>query len=459
MVNVRNTLIVCTSPRPDGRDVASTTYILPLHSPHKRTTMGKRLQGAALRSKKRQKALTEKLQEEQAEQVARQSVVDQSDKELFVLDTKGDHVPSTPRPSPFQRTGSKKSKETVWSNRERRDIENLLKRHSKEELASMAADGQRLFDKTNHLRTHGIRKSKTPPKTFDLWGDAKSLQSGKQKDEKKKALKGEKSSANLHDSKRANMVAVDVARGGQSYRPDPVEHQSVLREALNVEERRDKAEIEKNAPLSPGMSEATKAILLADSDSSDDEEGEGQSEGANDESKMVFHKQKGKLTRAQRNKQKRVRQEERERLDVKREQERERQVFQIKRLRKEVKLAEEQQKERLEEKRKRVEEKASEKKGSRIEKEVSVMDPVAAPSFPVALTSELCKGESSLRTMIPKGSLVTDRMASYALRSLSAKLPSHAAAQKELASRKKRRPKKKVKGGKEWRGENFVIIK
>ena len=60
-----------------------------------------------------------------------------------------------------------------------------------------------------------------------------------------------------------------------------------------------------------------------------------------------------------------------------------------------------------------------------METELSQQDPLTAPTVPVALSSELhAKGKNgggSLRTMIPKGDLVTDRMASLADRNLVSK--------------------------------------
>lgn len=488
--------------------------------------MGKRLQGAALRSKKRQKILRDELQEHQAEQVALQSVVDQPDQALFALDTTGQHVPPNQRPPPPQKK-KKKKKETKWSEREQDEINKLVQRHSKEELTVMVQNGLRLFDKTNHLRTHGIRKAtstNSSSKSLDLWSDDKdddlvieeSRIGGMNTGETTftNTTKDDSNNSSNKSTKKGKLrtfptapqpvkgVAVGIAKGGQSYRPDPREHQKVLQEAMTVEERRIQAEAEKNAPISPGMSEATKALLLGDSDSSssdDDEDddndennesdggennnksdrGENDKSARNDRSRtqkdencnivekanvtsssMTFQKVNGKLTKSQRNKQKRLRHAEREKRQIKHGRQSEHQLFQIARLRKEVKQQEEQEKQRQAEKTKRLAKAAAHvvMTGGNIETEVSQKDPVAAPTYPVALTCEVSHQHSSLRTMIPKGSLVTDRMASYALRSLAAKLPSHAAAS---AAKKLRRgrPRKKVKGAKDWQGDNFVIIK
>ena len=50
---------------------------------------------------------------------------------------------------------------------------------------------------------------------------------------------------------------------------------------------------------------------------------------------------------------------------------------------------------------------------------MSQKDPIRAPSLPVALTEELGKaGGGSLRTVTPKGSLVTDRLESMVARGM-----------------------------------------
>ena len=67
--------------------------------------------------------------------------------------------------------------------------------------------------------------------------------------------------------------------------------------------------------------------------------------------------------------------------------------------------------------------------------------PIDAPTYPVALTSELKSG--SLRTIKPKGSLVTDRMASFQDRDMAAKKQTK---RKRRAQGKRRKLKLKVRG-------------
>ena len=555
--------------------------------------MGKRLQGAALRAKKRQKALVEELQEQQAEQVARQSVIDQTDQELFVLDTLGDHVekqqgrrrqrqqPSKTRT--IQQQQQEKSDKTIrsssssvvllssqWSNQEKREINKLVQRHSKDELISMVQAGQKLYHKGHHLQTHGIRKDRgkgggrSHSQVFDLWNDNEDnnnmdpmvtttktnnmqqqtsnhnnnnnkkgirdsipgkacdheKQTGtkprgkdddddksnnknsslektnnlKQSDDSQSLKKETCSSSSKISAVRSQRrprrhvipgVSVDVAKGGQSYRPDPQQHQTVLRQALTVEERRNQAEIDRNTPISPGMSEETKALLLGDSDDDSDDDDDDDNDSCNENDKVemelnVFHKQRDKLTRAQRNKRKRLRQEEQERMNIKKRRIMDNQVYSITRIKKQVNKEKEQEQKRQEQKRLHVQEKVTmnnQQLGTEMELKVSQQDPEMAPTYPVVLTNEMTQQRRQqrqqqqdcygLRTIIPKGNLITDRMVSYALRNLTPQLPFATHNNKNKNNKKtrqckqsqQRRKKKKVKGGKEWEGDTFVIIK
>jgi hypothetical protein len=77
-------------------------------------------------------------------------------------------------------------------------------------------------------------------------------------------------------AKKHPQVAIDVAQSGQSYHPDPHEHQNVIGEALALELRRQEAEEYKNTPITTGMSAETRALLMGDDhdddESSDEEE-------------------------------------------------------------------------------------------------------------------------------------------------------------------------------------------
>mmetsp|Transcript_10985 Transcript_10985/g.24591 ORF Transcript_10985/g.24591 Transcript_10985/m.24591 type:complete len:483 (+) Transcript_10985:63-1511(+) len=482
--------------------------------------MGKKLQGAKLRAKQRQKAQLEEVQERQAELVAQQRSVDKTNDQLFVLDTVGNAVPRAERSQKEPKSNTKKKKTTTWSAAEQAAIDKLTKQHTAEQLAAMATQGRRVLDyRSNRLRTHGIRKTKEKKgaKMDDLWGEEEEDKNNKEttkkttitkktkQTEKTKRTEKTKQTDDEPTTKTTNKpaggtarplvgddaatatapisaipsrtvkvkgVAVDTPRAGQSYRPDPLQHQKVLQDAVMVEDRRNQALKQKKAPISPGMKPETKALILGDSDtdSDDDEEEENDNEPMDDTS--LFHKQKDKLTRAQRNKQKRVRQQEKERLEAKKKRKLENLVHEIPRFKKEIRRQVETQNQRQATKEERAAQllAAKEQAGTNVEHALSQQDPLRAPPVPVALSFELGttsnssdgnnnKNRGSLRTIVPKGNLVTDRMASFALRNLAPRLPAQAAAHKEAMKKKRRRSKIKVKGAKQWQGEDFVIIK
>ena len=88
----------------------------------------------------------------------------------------------------------------------------------------------------------------------------------------------------------ATKVKIDVAKCGQSYNPDCLQHEKVLQEALQVKKKREEADIDRVAPISTGMSEETWALLLGDSDT-DNSPSDGEEED-NDEERPIEKKRK-----------------------------------------------------------------------------------------------------------------------------------------------------------------------
>ena len=427
--------------------------------------MGKKLRGAALRAKKRQQEAMEELQEQQAAQVAASSVVDQPDEQLFVLDTDGDVVPHHERP-PKPETLAKKKKRTlkVLTAKEKLEVERLLKKYTKKELVQMVKDGKALLDQT-HVRTHGARADRTKKANYDLWES-----SSPDKEEAPTTAVATKSSlgsapagvapghvqrkarkAPPPPAARSEKVAVEVAKAGQSYRPDPTLHKQALEEAKLVEARRIKAEEYLKTPISQGMSEETKAILVGDSDSessSDDEEGDDNNN--NEDETNILHKRREKLTRAQRNKQKRLRVEKAIQEKERKRRKMENAVAQIPRFKKEFRL----EARELEERNQKIaeaKEAAQRVKGSNIFVAASETNPVDAPTYPIGLTSEVKK--STLRTIRPKGSLVTDRIMSLRDRDLAAAVTGH-----KHNRKRKRRVAVKGKHNAGNEGADFAVL-
>ena len=171
-------------------------------------------------------------------------------------------------------------------------------------------------------------------------------------------------------------------------------------------------------------------------DSGDDDSGD---EGGK---KVSLHKKKEKLTRAQRNKQQRVR-AERNALEKRRAEKRMlASLSEHKKTAKQIAREEAEKAERREELRQLKAERQIEPLGKGVMTKLSTIDPIRAPALPVALTEELAEqGGGTLRTVRPKGSLLTDRMESLVDRKMAAR---KTLTKKNVVQGKKR----KMKGGK-----------
>lgn len=423
--------------------------------------MGRKLRGAALRSHKRGKAHATDLVEDKATQVEEAPVVEKANEELFVIDTKGDSkavCPQQMRQNPTKKEAIKIKKQSKSSLPllDQKKVEKLVAKHDATKLQDMLKETQAKMSGSRRAVARNQQKNK--PSKYDLWGDDDKMDdatgrkpiSAKQKlrDSNAKANKvlqigGVKGShvaliAQPISKPPSDGVAVDLAHAGQSYRPDPKQYQAVVQDAVALELRRQKAQEFSKAPLAKGMSDETRALLVADSSSEDESEGEEDdaTEGAN-----VLHKRRDKLTRAQRNKQKRVRQERAIEDKQRRNKKLLKSVAEIPRFKKEIKK---QAKESIEKKEKIEEVKKKQKgtPGKDVLLKYSQKDPVHAPTLPVALAAE--HKDASLRTIKPKGSLITDRMASFADRNLVSK--------RKMGDKKRivqgKRRKVKVKGSK-----------
>jgi nucleolar protein 53 len=290
-------------------------------------------------------------------------------------------------------------------------------------------------------------------------------------------VKAEPVSSRKKKAAAAAGVAVDVAKAGQSYHPDPVAHRQVVEKAVDVEIRRNAAVEQRSAPISRGMSKETREILLGDSDSEDDSSSDDDSDsdpdaghgrkaaggGAGEEDKKgngdgdggPLPKRTEKLTRAQRNRQKRIRREkyaEEKRKEAKKLMN---QVGEAGRYRKELK-----REERMRAERKEQIAKAKELRrrlpGKDVEHHASRVSPIDAPTVPVALSDEI---KSSLRTLKPKGSLVRDRMSSMIDRKLAPK-PTRVIIREDGTRHPQKRRKLNVKGKRnnEGVGPDFVVM-
>lgn len=453
--------------------------------------MGKSKKGVNQRARKRADEAAALLQEAQAERAAATSVASRADAELFVVDTEGDpsalaHVPKR------QRLGGEKKQrrdKNALSEKDRRQVERILRARGGEGAVAMAQEGRERLD-----RRRGAKRVAGRARTdFDLWGgdeeggDGDNNNNNNNKSKKKKKLAVAVSGVaarggtapvqvvvktNLHKATKLSRevgaampetatrlsnkqlkarearrqtarpaVAVEVAHAGQSYRPDPAAHQDVIGEALAIEIRRNDAIEYRETPISQGLSEETRALLV-DSDDEEESSSSEDEDGSDEGGKVRLHKKRDKLTRAQRNKQRRVR-AERNALEKRRAEKRMRaSLSEHKKTAKEIAREEAEKAERREELRRLRAERRTEPLGRGVATKLSAIDPIRAPALPVALTEELAEqGGGTLRTVRPKGSLLTDRMESLVDRKMAAR---KTLTKKNVVQGKKR----KMKGGK-----------
>ena len=418
--------------------------------------MGKRVRGAKLRSKKRGTEAERQIVEKQAVQAEEGAVTEKADEELFVIDT----TALVPSKKQLAKKEKKQEKEKSVSAKEQTQIQKLVDTHSAKELEALA----KKTSITAKRAPKRIKARQNVP-TFDMWADDDSktnkdiVKAKKQKPimvssgphgivplNHVKIVTTKALPAQAPKNKDRAPVTVDLAKSGQSYNPDHKDHRSAIEEALLVETKRERAEKEAKQSASQGMTPETRALLLGDSDTEDEEDSDDDNNSGDegDETKTITQKRPEKMTRAQRNKQKRVRAEQyeiKERKRQKRVQHELRGVKSVKRTMRKEELERKATKEKIEQ----LKQESERSKGKDLYKQLADENPRYAPSYPVALPGELKSG-ASLRTIKPKGSLVTDRMVSLMDRGMTAKK------QLKLKNRVEgKRRKIKVKG----KGKNF----
>lgn len=358
--------------------------------------MGKKKGAHRSLLKKRAEEAQLELVETDAHHVATSHITSKSNDELFVLDTTAKHVPKQELSKVQQK---KKPRYSVAKIK----VGALLKKHDAAALQVMMMAAQ-----------NASKKKRKSTAAFDLWQD-------EDKDEEPQTRPTTKSIGGIAPAQTRTKaapappvqhapptVAVDVAQSGQSYHPDVQQHQNMIGEALALELRRNEALDYKQAPLATGLNDETKALLLEEELSSSEDEND-------DEDAPVFHKQKQKLTRAQRNRQKRVRAQQKEERSQKLAKKRMNAVAEAKKVAKDLAKQDEVHKERRELV-KALQHSSKRTLGRLVVQHLSESNPILAPTLPVALTNEL---SGSLRTIKPKGSLVTDRMESFKDRNMT----------------------------------------
>jgi len=412
--------------------------------------MGKRLKGAKLRAKKRGTEAAKEIVEIVAVQAEEGLVTNKPDEELFVLDTTA-VTPSKKQLQKRDERRTKRNKNESVSTKEQIQIQKLVNTHSAKTL-------NKLVKKTSITAKRAPKniKGRQVRPTYDLWGDETAADDDRNNGDgvviKISASKA-KATANTNTkqlamshvhgivpsdhnkfatakalpapTKKEKLVTVDIAGSGQSYNPDKKEHRNAIEEALKVETKRQRADKEAVSSASQGMSAETRALLLGDSetededDSDDDDSSSDDNDDDNEKNTKIIQKRPEKFTRAQRNKQKRVRTEQYEIQDRKRQKRLQHEMRSAKSVGKKLKKEEEKKKEEKENI-ERLKAESERSKGKNIYQNLADENPRYAPTFPVALPDELKSG-TSLRTIKPKGSLVTDRMVSLMDRGMTAK--------------------------------------
>ena len=426
--------------------------------------MGKRKQGS--RANKRAAETYKDFEQALTEQAEQDRVDSKPDEELFVIDTERRETSSknklVKRDKYRQKVldnadGKKKKGKYEPSDKDLRQIQKVLESHGSTGAIALAQKGRAKLEQKRQIRRMAGMASKGKP-TYDLWEGppppnkkaklllvptGKLAQGGIAPVEmvpvtntlstaidshsdapsrpapvlSKKQLKARK-----HAQLTAKpTLALELAHPGQSYRPDKEQHQDAIGEALSIEIRRNEAEEYRKTPISNGMSAFTQGFIIRESDSEESSDEEEEDENNDGTGKLI--KKKEKLTRAQRNKQKRVRAEQVALLERKQERQFMHQINEVKKHDKAIKNADKKNFERQKEIAQLKEEKNSRPLGKDLWDAVSQKDPIRAPSLPVALTEELESKPNggSLRTVTPKGSLVTDRLESMVARGMISK--------------------------------------
>jgi len=418
--------------------------------------MGKR-KGAALRAKKRADVAAAELLNQQIKNKDLDKFASKTNQELFVLDNTPDAAVTLALAKKKEREAAlekkaatplqkvTQSKKHRISKKDERQIRRIMQRHSPQGIRDLAASNRlRMIERGRAKRVGGTAKA-----NFDLWGEDQEIGSendvkimpftsggitsagtapiefkpvsrtARRKDIQQPAKVSNKLlKARAFDKEKSTKhIQVDLAQPGQSYRPDEEQHQDVIGEALDIELRRKEALDYKNTPLGGGkMSDETLAILVG---SSDDESSDDGGEGGNHSGPTSILKRKEKMTRAQRNKQKRVKAGQTILQERKRAKKLLASVNDSKTIAKKLTKEERILMARRNEIHALKDEKRSLPIGSNVIVSLSKLDPINVPSLPVALTEELKSNGGSLRSMKPKGSLLTDRMESMVSRKMA----------------------------------------
>lgn len=387
-------------------------------------------------------------------------VENKDDGELFVIDDVG-NVPLQKRLQSEVR--KKRERKEALPEQLERKVRKMLKKHDGDKVSDMAKEGRRNLD-IKELKRRRSRKQNKTNGAFDLWdadgddngtagksrvvpvtrgvppsmgGTAPVILKAQSKESRThpnavptNRLRKERSMAK---KKARPTVAVEVALPGQSYRPDREQHQDAVGEALAIELQRKEAEDYKTKPLSGDNHDELNNNGSDSSDSEDD------MDTANSNTPTVPKKRPEKLTKAQRNRQKRAQAQTREAQARKKQRLALHDVTEVRKLTKVISRHER----TCEEKRKVVSQQKEETRNIPLGTDLyKTTDPLHVPALPVALTEDL-NNNGTLRTIKPKGSIMLERLQSLTQRNMANKKSLYK--KKNVVQGKKR--KTMIKGG------------
>lgn len=377
---------------------------------------------------------------------AGQVVEGRADEELFLIDNEGNkHLGRQIRNEAQKR---QKKREGLPEQLGRK-VKKLLETHDGDaaKITAMAMEGRKNLDVKELRRRRRIATKRT---NFDLWEESGQKGGALESSNINTAtLSNKQQRSREHAKKTARpTVAVELALPGQSYKPDLEHHQDAIGEALAIEIQRNEAREYNSTPLSSAAPTNDDDDNNNDSDSdsdSDEDDNDTTATSILDPTKKRFEK----LTNAQRNKQKRVREEQIQAKERKRQRQMLHTFTEVKKISKEILVHE---KERLE-RRTMVEQLKQEEQakplGTNVYHKSAKRDPIRVASLPVALTEELNRNVNgdedgngskySLRTIKPKGSLLRERLDSMADRKMAYRKKFN---KKKITQGKRRKPGK-----------------
>ncbi|GFR12567.1 ribosome biogenesis protein NOP53 [Trichonephila clavata] len=210
------------------------------------------------------------------------------------------------------------------------------------------------------------------------------------------------------------LPSVEVPHSGASYNPDYYDHQELLRQAVKVEEAKQKEELHLKRVLTdmfPTKKEAPteESILQEMSQGLFEEDEEEENETG---STLISYNPpvsfENRITRARKKRREELKEEERLRLQKKLQKKRMSEIFRIKSIKREIK-----EKDALTQK--KIERKIQRKADKLYKPNVLSRYKYVAPDLEVKLTEELC---GSMRTLKPEGNLLEDRYKSLQRRNL-----------------------------------------